>query len=73
MYTMSGSKFEPFRPGMVFTFEPGIYIKEENMGIRLENNYLITDGVPVDLTAGIPVEAEEIERLMKERKKDIRY
>jgi Xaa-Pro aminopeptidase len=59
-----GSKFEPFRPGMVFTFEPGLYIKEENMGIRLENNYLITEGQPVDLTAGIPVEAEEIERLM---------
>jgi Xaa-Pro aminopeptidase len=59
-----GSKFEPFRPGMVFTFEPGIYIKEENMGIRLENNYVITEGEPVDLTAGIPMEAEEIERLM---------
>jgi len=59
-----GSKFEPFRPGMVFTFEPGLYILEEKMGIRLENNYLITQGEPVDLTAGIPVEAEEIERLM---------
>jgi Xaa-Pro aminopeptidase len=59
-----GSKFEPFRPGMVFTFEPGIYIREEKMGIRLENNYLITDNEPVDLTAGIPVEAEEIEGLM---------
>jgi Xaa-Pro aminopeptidase len=61
-----GSKFEPFRPGMVFTFEPGIYIREEKMGIRLENNYLITENEPVDLTAGIPVEAEEIEGLMKE-------
>lgn len=60
-----GSKFEPFRPGMVFTFEPGLYIREEKMGIRLENNYLITEGAPVDLTAGIPVEAEEIEALMK--------
>jgi len=61
-----GSKFEPFRPGMVFTFEPGLYIKEEKMGIRLENNYLITDGEPVDLTKGIPLEIEEIEALMKE-------
>lgn len=60
-----GSKFEPFRPGMVFTFEPGLYIREEKMGIRLENNYLITEGEPVDLTAGIPVEAEEIEALMQ--------
>jgi Xaa-Pro aminopeptidase len=59
-----GSKFEPFRPGMVFTFEPGLYIKEEKMGIRLENNYLVTEGAPVDLTEGIPVEAEEIEGLM---------
>jgi Xaa-Pro aminopeptidase len=60
-----GSKFEPFRPGMVFTFEPGIYIKEENMGIRLENNYVITEGEPVDLTAGIPVEAADIELYMR--------
>lgn len=59
-----GSKFEPFRPGMVLTFEPGLYIREEKMGIRLENNYLITEKEPVDLTAGIPVEAEEIELLM---------
>jgi Xaa-Pro aminopeptidase len=60
-----GSKFEPFRPGMVFTFEPGLYIKEEKMGIRLENNYLITEGQPVDLTAGVPVEIGDIELLMK--------
>lgn len=59
-----GSKFEPFRPGMVFTFEPGLYIREEKIGIRLENNYLITSGEPVDLTAEIPLEAEEIEMLM---------
>jgi Xaa-Pro aminopeptidase len=62
-----GSKFEPFLPGMVFTFEPGLYIREEKMGIRLENNYLITEGAPVDLTAGIPLEAEEIEAFMRER------
>lgn len=62
-----GSKFEPFRPGMVFTFEPGLYIREENMGIRIENNYLITEGEPVDLTAGIPAEAEEIEGMMNRR------
>jgi Xaa-Pro aminopeptidase len=62
-----GSKFEPFRPGMIFTFEPGLYIREEKMGIRLENNYLVTDGEPVDLTAEIPVEAEEIEALMIRR------
>jgi Xaa-Pro aminopeptidase len=64
-----GSKFEPFRPGMVLTFEPGLYIREEKMGIRLENNYLITDGAPVDLTKEIPVEAVEIEALMEERER----
>jgi Xaa-Pro aminopeptidase len=62
-----GSKFEPFRPGMVFTFEPGIYIREEKIGIRLENNYLIAEKEPVDLTEEIPVEAEEIEALMIRR------
>jgi Xaa-Pro aminopeptidase len=62
-----GSKFEPFRPGMVFTFEPGLYIREEKLGIRLENNYLITEGEPVDLTEGIAVEAEEIESRMIRR------
>lgn len=59
-----GSKFEPFRPGMVFTFEPGLYIREEKMGIRIENNYLITEGAPVDLTAEVPVEIKDIESLM---------
>jgi Xaa-Pro aminopeptidase len=60
-----GSKFEPLRPGMVLTFEPGLYIREEKTGIRIENNYLISEGAPVDLTAGIPVEVEEIEELMR--------
>ncbi len=62
-----GSKFEPFRPGMVFTFEPGLYIREEKMGIRLENNYLVTENGPLDLTAGIPIEAEEVEEMMIRR------
>jgi Xaa-Pro aminopeptidase len=65
-----GSKFEPFRPGMVFTFEPGLYIREEKTGIRLENNYLVTEGGPEDLTAGIPIDAEEIEGLMIRRNLD---
>jgi Xaa-Pro aminopeptidase len=49
---------------MVFTCEPGIYIPEENLGIRLENDILITDHGPIDLFARIPIEAEEIEELM---------
>jgi Xaa-Pro aminopeptidase len=53
-------RYEPFRAGMVFTCEPGIYIPDENLGVRLENNILITDDGPVDLFEEIPIEAEEI-------------
>lgn len=59
-----GSKYRPFEPGMVFTCEPGIYIPEESLGIRLENDILITHGGNVDLMESIPIEAEEIEELM---------
>ena len=50
--------------GMVFTCEPGIYIPEENLGIRLENDILVTANGPDDLMKNIPLEAEEIEALM---------
>jgi Xaa-Pro aminopeptidase len=60
-----GFKQEPLKPGMVFSCEPGIYIMEEGIGIRIENDILITEDGPVDLTEGIPVEVEEIEALMK--------
>ena len=59
-----GSFTEPFRAGQVLTVEPGIYIEEEGIGIRLENNILITENGPHDLMAHIPLEIEEIERLM---------
>jgi len=55
---------EPIKAGMVFTCEPGIYIREENLGIRLENDILVTNKGPVDLMAEIPIEADEIEKLM---------
>lgn len=59
-----GNMFRPFEPGMLFTVEPGIYIREEKLGIRLENDVVIgADGV-VDLMASIPIEADEIEELM---------
>ena len=54
----------PFQEGMVFTCEPGIYIPEEGLGIRLENDILITKKGPLDLMKNIPIEAEEIEDLM---------
>jgi len=60
-----GNKYRKFEAGMVFTCEPGIYIREENIGIRLENNILITETGNIDLMASIPLEAEEIEALMK--------
>jgi Xaa-Pro aminopeptidase len=59
-----GNRHRAFEAGMVFTCEPGIYIKDESMGIRIENDILITDDGPVDLTENIPIEADEIESLM---------
>ena len=56
--------FTAVAPGMVFTIEPGIYIPEENLGVRLENDYLIGETENTDLMANIPIEADEIERLM---------
>jgi Xaa-Pro aminopeptidase len=61
-----GNRYRKFEPGMVFTCEPGIYINDEGIGIRIENDILITKNGPVDLTAGIPREAEEIEALMNQ-------
>jgi len=59
-----GHRFETFRPGMILSCEPGIYIQEEGIGVRIENDILITNDGPVDLTADAPVEAEEIEELL---------
>jgi len=56
---------EPMKAGMVFTVEPGIYIPEENLGIRIEDNYVIQEqGEPINLMANIPIEADDIEALM---------
>lgn len=60
-----GNRYEPMRAGMVFTCEPGIYIPEEGLGIRIENDILITENGQVDLMADIPIEAEEIEDIMQ--------
>jgi Xaa-Pro aminopeptidase len=60
-----GTKTEPIKPGMVFTVEPGIYIEEEQMGVRIENNIWITKSGNKDLFKNIPIKAEEIEQLMK--------
>lgn len=62
-----GNKYRKFEPGMVFTCEPGIYIREEGIGVRLENDILITADGNRDLMASIPVEAEEIEEIMNRK------
>jgi Xaa-Pro aminopeptidase len=56
---------EPIQAGMVFTCEPGIYIPEEGLGIRLEDDLVVQEtGAPFNLMANIPIEAEAIEDLM---------
>jgi Xaa-Pro aminopeptidase len=62
-----GTRTEPIKAGMLFTIEPGIYIEEENMGIRIENNFWITKSGNVDLMKNIPITVEEIEALMKKK------
>jgi Xaa-Pro aminopeptidase len=61
-----GGRYRKFEPGMVLTCEPGIYIRDEAIGIRIENDILITAHDPIDLTQSIPREAEEIEELMNQ-------
>jgi len=55
----------PFEAGMVLTCEPGIYIPEEGIGCRLENDYLLTEEGNSNLTEAMPIEIDEIESLMK--------
>lgn len=59
-----GNTIKPIQAGMVFTVEPGIYIREEGLGIRLENDLFIGEDGNVDLMASIPIDADEIEALM---------
>ena len=60
-----GTRTAPITAGMVFTVEPGIYIKEEKMGVRIENNIWITKTGHQDLMKNIPIKVEEIEALMR--------
>jgi Xaa-Pro aminopeptidase len=58
---------DPMQPGMVLTCEPGIYILEEKLGVRIENNILITENGNIDFMADTPVEPDEIEDIMNSR------
>jgi Xaa-Pro aminopeptidase len=60
-----GTKTEPLKAGMLLTVEPGIYIEEEKMGVRIENNIWITRTGNKDLMKNIPITTDEIESLMK--------
>jgi len=62
-----GTRTEAVKEGMLFTVEPGIYIEEEQMGIRIENNIWITKSGNTDLFKGIPITVEEIEAAMKRK------
>ena len=62
-----GTRTEPIKAGMVFTIEPGIYIEEEKMGIRIENNFWITRNGNLDLMKNIPITADQIESFMKKK------
>jgi len=57
----------PLAPGWVITVEPGIYIPDESLAVRLENDVLVTADGPVDLSAHVPIEPDEIERLLARR------
>ena len=59
-----GTRTEPLQAGMLLTVEPGIYIEEEQMGIRIENNIWLTEDGNIDLMKNIPITVEEIENLM---------
>jgi Xaa-Pro aminopeptidase len=62
-----GNMYHKMQTGMVWTIEPGIYIREEGLGVRIENNVLITKTGIDDLMKNIPIEVEEIEDLMNEK------
>ena len=59
-----GNMYHKMHVGQVWTVEPGIYIREEGLGIRLENNVVIEKKGVFDLMKNIPIEAEEIEEIM---------
>ncbi len=56
----------PLKPGMVFTIEPGVYIPSENIGIRIEDDYLVTETGVINLSSALPTDPDAIERMMRQ-------
>jgi len=67
LYVHDAGEYGPIEPGMLFTIEPGIYINEESLGVRIEDDYLMTENGAVKLSDGIPSEPDAIEALMAGR------
>lgn len=65
VHDLGPSFFQPIPDGAVLTVEPGVYIEEEQMGVRIEDNIWVKKSGNVDLMKNIPIEADEIEKLMK--------
>jgi Xaa-Pro aminopeptidase len=59
-----GARYHKLQAGMVITCEPGIYIREEGIGIRIENDILISENGPIDLMEGVIIATDEIEDFM---------
>lgn len=59
-----GDRYVQMEENMCFTIEPGIYIREEGIGVRIENDFIVKSGKNIDLMSNIPIEVEEIEELM---------
>ena len=62
-----GTRNTPIREGMVFTIEPGIYVEQEQIGIRIENNFWVSRNGNIDLFKGMPITTSEIEAVMKKK------
>ena len=69
VHDVGTNKDEEFKPGMVLTCEPAIYVEKEGIGVRIENDILITENGNIDLMEHIPVEPEEIEALIQKARK----
>lgn len=62
-----GDYTKPFKAGQILTVEPGLYLKDEKIGIRIEDNILLTENGSINLSRNIPKEISDIERIMQKK------